>query len=340
LLRKTKILIPLPGRPGGALGPERRWFPFSSLYDEVRACDRILAWAEGARLKGLILPSILAHYVPRLRLALGVPIVAECPDMNTVLAEELVRSRNTLIGKIGPLLNQSVQRRHDRRYLREFDELWATCEEDASALRSVIPHSPILTIASALPDPEPVPGNAGADRTLLFVGNLSFGPNANAARVLALEVLPRVRRQLPDARARVVGGGLPPSLQAALRSVPGLTLVGRVDALAPEYAGAGVVAVPLTQGAGPKLKTIEAMAYGRPIVTTSTGLYGLRLRNGENCLVADDWSAFARACVSVLRDPALTRRLGEAARAAYEAHHTYRRVRETLARSILFQVEE
>ena len=80
-----------------------------------------------------------------------------------------------------------------------------------------------------------------------------------------------------------------------------VTYVGRVDELRPHYEHAHVVVVPLHHGSGTRLKVVEAMAYGRPVVSTSLGAEGLPVRPVEHFFAADDAEGFAEAVVQVQR---------------------------------------
>jgi glycosyltransferase involved in cell wall biosynthesis len=144
--------------------------------------------------------------------------------------------------------------------------------------------------------------------SLLFVGNLSYAPNQDAAIWLCRELLPRlrVRRRV---RVRIVGGGAGPSVRA-LAPLPGVEIVGPVDDLAPEYKAAGVVVVPIRAGGGTRIKLIEALAYGKPVVSTSIGATGIAVDDGHHLVIADDAAEFAQACLGLLGDPAEARSLG------------------------------
>lgn len=151
---------------------------------------------------------------------------------------------------------------------------------------------------------------------LLFVGSGAFAPYERGLAWLVREVLPRLRETMPVAFDIV---GQPPRrpLQA-----PGVEYVGRVPSVFSWYERAHVVVVPVFEGSGTRLKIIEAMAYGRPVVSTRLGAEGLPIQRGRHYLEADDPGDFARALVEVAgwyEAPAdrLERRLREA-RAAIE----------------------
>lgn len=137
------------------------------------------------------------------------------------------------------------------------------------------------------------PAAAGEPLRLLFVGSGNYAPYERGLAWLVRDVLPRVRGQLPVCLDVV---GAPPSAPVA---ADGVRYLGRVEAVAPHYAAAHVVVVPVFEGSGTRLKIIEAAAFGRPVVSTHVGAEGLPLEPGEHFLAADDAEAFAAAVVEL-----------------------------------------
>ena len=140
---------------------------------------------------------------------------------------------------------------------------------------------------------------------MLFVGNLTYRANVEAATTLAREVLPMVRATRPGATAALVG---PCDGQVEALAGDGLEVAGRVDDLDPWYAGADVVVVPLRHGSGTRIKVLEAFAHRRPVVATPTAVAGLDVEHGEVLLGATPGD-LAAAVLEVLRDDDLADRL-------------------------------
>ena len=167
--------------------------------------------------------------------------------------------------------------------------------------------------------------------TLLMVGKLGYEPNLDGAYAFVEQVLPRIRAALPDARLRLVGG-YPRSADVAwLAGQPGVTVVGEVPDVAPELARASAVVVPLRYGGGTRIKILEAFAYCRPVVSTTVGVEGIDAVPGEHLLVADRPDDFAAACVRLLCDRVLGRRLVGAAHQLYDERYATDRVRPLVA---------
>lgn len=150
----------------------------------------------------------------------------------------------------------------------------------------------------------------GSPPTLCLHGSLNYGPNADAATVLVRDVMPRVRTVVPDVAVRLVGRN--DGRVARFADTPGVVVTGPVPDIAAELARADVVVVPLRQGAGTRIKVLEALAHRVPVVATSIAVEGLDVLDGEHVLIADDPDHFAAACVTLLRDADLRARLADA----------------------------
>lgn len=157
--------------------------------------------------------------------------------------------------------------------------------------------------------------------TLLFVSNLSYGPNVAAAETLASQVLPRVRRALgQEVRANLVGRYERGGRVEALAALDGVELAGYVDDLRSVYDHADVVVAPLEHGAGTRIKVLEALAFGVPVVTTRAGAAGLGAENGIHLLLADDPKQAAAAVIRIADDPALAASLSRQGHALVAQH--------------------
>ncbi|MFN8051061.1 MAG: glycosyltransferase family 4 protein [Acidimicrobiales bacterium] len=163
----------------------------------------------------------------------------------------------------------------------------------------------------------------------LFVGLLGYGPNVDAVRWFASDVMPSIRAELPGAEFRVVGRHS--ESVEALGSLPGVTIVGAVDSLQPEMERADVSVVPIRSGAGTRLKVVEALANRLPMVSTAIGCEGIDVVHGEHLLIADHPVEFAAACVRLVRDPAARASLIDAGQQRYLEHYRWSAIRSEVA---------
>ena len=186
----------------------------------------------------------------------------------------------------------------------------------------VVPNSVTLpAVASQLPD----------DRTVMFIGQCGYPPNAEAAERLAYRVMPLIRQRVPDATLLLAGQGSD-SLPSARAKLPGVEHLGFVSDLDALYARSRVICCPISNGGGTRGKLIEGAAYARPMVSTRVGAEGLDFIDGEEILLHDDDKALAAACVQLLQDEGLSRRLGVAARQKAIRLYDAENIRDEVAR--------
>ena len=205
--------------------------------------------------------------------------------------------------------------RRERQVARQATVVSLVAEEEASAFQDQVGRR-----VAWLPMAVPVPSTAAlvaanpSDR-LVFVGGLDYQPNLDAVRRFVRGVAPALAaRGAPDARLRVVGH-CPEAVRAELAGSSAVELLGFVDDLAAELAGARAFVAPIPPGTGVKTKVLEAMAAGLPVVTTPDGIDGIGVRHGDSCLVGGSDDELAGAVIRVRDDAALAARLGAAGRA-------------------------
>jgi polysaccharide biosynthesis protein PslH len=238
-------------------------------------------------------------------------------------------------GAAGPLAE--VDGRKWLRYLR-----WAArratltlapTAEDARLLagRLGIPEPEVIPFGLAAPI-APVAGGPRVPDTLLFVGNFNHPPNADAARWLVMSILPAVRATRPEARVWLVGRDPTPEVRALAGD--GVDVVGAVPAVAPYLARCAVFVAPLREGGGMRMKLIEALAAGAPVVTTALGAQGLEAVPGRDLLVAGSAAGLASAVSGLLADPGAAAALGAAGQ-ALAARYTGPERRAALERALV-----
>jgi polysaccharide biosynthesis protein PslH len=156
----------------------------------------------------------------------------------------------------------------------------------------------------------------------VFVGGFAHPPNVDAAIWLVRAILPLVRASVPAATLTIVGADPPEAVRGL--AGPGTVVTGRVDAVDPYIRAAAVVVAPVRSGGGMRLKVLQAMACGRPVVTTPRGAEGVwNPAETPTLCVADDAPALARHIVDLLGSADRREALGARARRAVEEHHTW-----------------
>jgi glycosyltransferase involved in cell wall biosynthesis len=166
----------------------------------------------------------------------------------------------------------------------------------------------------------PLPGSEPQPFTLIYPGAVTYSANLDAVTYFIHNVLPLLRRQFAETRFSVTGGTGDVDV-SALAAQPGVTFTGYLPDVTAAVRAAWAVVVPLRVGGGTRLKVLEAMALGTPVIATRKGAEGLDVRHGANILLADTPDELAQAAATLFRDPAL--RTGMAANARRLVEETY-----------------
>jgi glycosyltransferase involved in cell wall biosynthesis len=156
----------------------------------------------------------------------------------------------------------------------------------------------------------------------VYAGALTYHANYDAAQYLLADIYPRLAAKVPGLTLRVTGGTRGVDLDA-LPTHPGVHYTGYVPDIRPVVARSWVSVVPLRVGGGTRLKILESMALGTPVVSTSKGAEGLEVTHGENILIADDPRDFADSVTEVLQSPALRARLASGGRRLVETTYAW-----------------
>jgi glycosyltransferase involved in cell wall biosynthesis len=177
------------------------------------------------------------------------------------------------------------------------------------------------------------PGDQARDpHEILFLGSLDWRANLDGVKMLLDEVLPLVLKQEPLAKLSIVGRKPPKWLIERIEREPAVSLFADVPDVRPYLNRCGVMAVPLRVGGGSRLKILEAMAAGCPVVSTAVGAEGLELEPETHYLQASAPQALAEALVNCIQSPVDAAGRAEAAHQAVFERYDWRRLTRHLDR--------
>jgi glycosyltransferase involved in cell wall biosynthesis len=223
----------------------------------------------------------------------------------------------------GPLRRWYVKRqwrkyeRAERRGFAEATRVVAVSPEDAALVRERFGQPNVDVVDNGIdraffesvrPDRDP--------NLILFLGALDWRPNLDGLALLLDRVFPEVRARHPEARLWVVGRNPPVSLPQRVAAAPGAELHADVADVRPYLARSGVMAVPLRIGGGSRLKILESLACGLPVVSTRVGAEGLALNPERHLFVVDDMEGMAEGLLRCLRAPGPAQEMAQVGRAA------------------------
>ena len=208
----------------------------------------------------------------------------------------------------------------ERRAMHEFDAHIAVSKRDAQKLRSLNSDARVFVIENGVDtayyEEATVSGGnaAGKPNRIVFVGSMDYHANIDGAVSFARDVWPGLHGRHPEMIFTIVGRDPAPEVRA-LTTNPGIEVTGTVDDVRPFYREALAAVVPLKVGGGSRLKILEAMAAGVPVVSTTLGAEGLDLNDGENIVIADTNEQLAEALDKVIKSEELRQRISEAGHA-------------------------
>jgi sugar transferase (PEP-CTERM/EpsH1 system associated) len=235
-------------------------------------------------------------------------------DVDNLLAHMLYeeyQQAKSMPQKIRRYLAYWKLRRYESELYRQFDLCLVTSARDCRRIAEYIPLASrqIGLVPNGVdleyyrPDLDDRPGNR-----LVFNGALTYHPNYDAMDYFLREIFPRVQADAPEATLTITGAtqGAPVD---ALPASSRVTFTGYVDDIRPVVARSSVCVVPLRKGAGTRLKILEAMALGTPVISTSKGAEGLGVESGKQLLIADEPAEFADHTIRLIHNSELRGKL-------------------------------
>ncbi len=250
------------------------------------------------------------------------PRVFEEVELATI-HEQFICQRN-LVSRIRYGLTWWKYARYVSRLLFRFDGCTVVSEQEQELILSITRDSQPPVIVPNGVDLAINSGTFGAVQpdTLIYSGALTYDANFDAMEFFLRDVFPAVKVQRPNATLRITGGyaGVPIE---RLALGDGVELTGYLDDIQSAVAQSWACVVPLRVGGGTRLKILEAMALGTPVVSTSKGAEGLQVTPGKDILISDDPGDFARTLVRLFEDEGLRRKLSAAGRRLVEEKYSW-----------------
>ena len=239
------------------------------------------------------------YYLPELT---HVRTVWSLHNLDSAMLRSFAVSEPRLLERARAEVRWRAMRTTERRLARRADAVLCVSADEEAALRELGART--VRAPNGVDDdlfdlsPERPPGE-----DVLFFGQLRYGPNRRGLLRFLEEGWPRVAAARPAAELRVVGEGADAELAAAVTAAQRATLVGLVPQIAAELARAAAVVVPVWEGAGTRLKVLEALAAARPVVGTRLGVAGIGFEDGRHGRVAETPHALGDALAVLLAAP-------------------------------------
>ncbi|HET6413600.1 MAG TPA: glycosyltransferase family 4 protein [Anaeromyxobacter sp.] len=280
----------------------------------------------------------LAHYSVRHAQA-GRPLPRVLVDEHNIehdLSRRQAAVSHGVLRKLHYAVNWRKVRREEIDAWNRADGVLFTSGEDLSRAIALCPsiRAKVVPNGVDLQYFRPRPEHRKPDgRSIVFFGTLDYFPNQDGMLHFLAVTWPLLQRTHPEARLKVIGPR--PTPEVLRHRGPRVEVTGMVEDLRPHLAEAAAIIVPLRVGGGTRLKILEAMAMGRPIVSTTVGAEGIVAVPGQDILIADDPGTFASEVGRLLESPELGARIGASARSLVERRYSWGSVADELERFLV-----
>jgi sugar transferase (PEP-CTERM/EpsH1 system associated) len=303
--------------------------PYSlSKYTLPEAARELRKLLEGERYDVLICDFLFC--APIVPWDVPVPKILFAHNVETQIWNRHYQVARNPIWKAVALRESQTMKQAERRYLELADHVLTVSEQDKKFFATFLPAEKLTVIPTGVDLEYFRPSmNAPAENRLVFTGSMDWMPNEDAILYFLEKILPEIRKETPDTTISVVGRYPTARLRTLASGVGGVEITGTVEDVRPFVWDATVYVVPLRVGGGTRIKIFEAMAMGKPIVSTPVGAEGLRVEHGKNILLAESPKDFASHVVRLLRTKEESQKLGLAARALVQHNFSWAAVSST-----------
>ena len=311
--------------------------PFTQLRKDFSAVHRMLDELLSARSFDAIYAdqSHIAHYASRIAARHNLPYLFRSHNVEHEIWRRHLESQGA--GWMKPWLRSQYRKweRYEIEEMKKADYSVAITDRDADTIRGLLPGAEVGTIPAAV-DLERFsysPPSERDEKSLLLLGGMGWAPNRDAAVWFSNEILPLIRKNIPDVTVHLVGSD--PPLNELPETSDTFRIEGYVDDILPYYANTTVGVIPLRVGGGMRVKIVEMMAAGIPCVSTSIGAEGNSATSPDHFLAADSAEEISRAVISLLNNRGEQRRLSSNGRRFVESTYGFDAVAAQYEQAIL-----
>ena len=265
----------------------------------------------------------LMNYLPTVRAARSEPlVVCDWHNVESELVQQYGERERNVARRVYARKTARLMRDAEKRALTEFDAHLVVSDEDADRLHAVDSSARVFVIENGVDGSQYASEVSAAKNRVVFVGSMDYHANIDGARSFARHAWPRLRKSKPELVCTIVGRHPSPRVRE-LSAIPGIEVTGRVEDVRPYYREAIAAIVPLNVGGGSRLKILEAMAAGVPVVSTVRGAEGLTVTTNENIVLVDSIEELAAAVVRIIDDQNLRQHLIEGGKKLVAEHYDW-----------------
>jgi sugar transferase (PEP-CTERM/EpsH1 system associated) len=214
--------------------------------------------------------------------------------------------------------------KYEKTFCRLFQSNLTVSDEDGLTLKKIDPEIKTEVIPNGVDTSYFTPGGEKSDNeTLIFAGGMNWYPNRDAMLYFAEEIWPLIKARKPSVKIYIIGQSPPEKLMRMSKEDPNLIVTGYVDDVRPYFTKASVYVCPIRDGGGTRLKILDALSSGIPVVANSIAAEGIKVTPGEDIMIRDRPEDFAEAVLYLLEHPDERRKLSLHGRRMVETTYSW-----------------
>lgn len=283
------------------------------LHEHLRSANYDVAYGDHS--------AMFPYLLEAKRLA-GLPAAMRLHNVENMIWHRYAKEEKNPIKKFIAYRQAIMLERIEARCAALVDVNFAITDIDKARMEQISPRARVVTVLPGVDSDHwrQAPYASGSSVGILAT-TFSWIHNVNGVLWFIERVMPMIQKDIPGFSLELLGLNPPPVLLKKANNT--VHVRGYVEDIRPNIARAGVYVVPLHVGSGIRIKILEAMAMGIPVVSTSVGCEGIPATNGKNIMIADSAEEFARAVTTILSDPTRAAQMGNAARQFIEERFSW-----------------
>lgn len=265
--------------------------------------------------------TFMSEYIDDIKKLTSASTILTVQNLESINIKRMVKNEAWGTLKIRHIIDTLLLPGFEKRAIEKFDKCITVSRTNVELIKPIKDDVVIVENGFDTAPVTPFPINYES-YNLLFIGGMGYFPNIDGSIFMVQDILPLIRQKMPETKLYIVGRN-PVSEVMALEAADGVEIHADVPDVKPWYEKAAVTVVPLRSGGGTRLKILESMALGVPVVSTSIGCEGLDVTDMENILIADTPSEFAECVCRLLQNSELRAKLAKNARSLVENRYSW-----------------
>ena len=260
----------------------------------------------------------LANYFSLVKKYSKAKIIVRSHNVEFLIWERLASNESNLFKKFYLKKLANDLKKAELQILNKIDAIAYISNEDEKTLKKLGVKTNSTTIPISIQSTD-LDANYTVN-SFFFIGSMNWLPNIETVRHLIQTIFPEIRKKIPDATLYIAGSSMPDEFQT--KSEDGIEIVGYVDSISDFMTSKGIMLVPIKSGSGVKIKIIEGMNLGVPILSTPLGIEGIAVENGKDIIIASNDTEFIKAAIELNASSELREYIGNNAKNTIKLNYT------------------